>query len=33
MQAPVGKLARTLNEDPGKLVRTVAAVRDSKEGS
>ena len=29
-RAPVEKLARTLNEIPGKLVRTVAAVRDSK---
>ena len=31
MQAPVVKLARTLNEVPGKLVRTVAAIRDQKE--
>ena len=31
MQAPVEKLARTLNEVPGKLVRTVAAVRDQKQ--
>ena len=31
MQAPVIKLARTLNEVPGKLVRTVAAVRDQKQ--
>jgi large subunit ribosomal protein L10 len=30
MQAPVAKLVRTLNEVPGKLVRTVAAVRDAK---
>jgi large subunit ribosomal protein L10 len=30
MKAPVEKLARTLNEVPGKLVRTVAAVRDAK---
>lgn len=30
LRAPVEKLARTLNEVPGKLVRTVAAVRDSK---
>ena len=30
MQAPISKLARTLNEVPGKLVRTVAAVRDAK---
>ena len=31
MQAPVVKLARTLNEVPGKLVRTLAAVRDQKQ--
>jgi len=31
MQAPVTKLARTLKEVPGKLVRTVEAVRLSKE--
>lgn len=31
MQAPVAKFVRTLNEVPGKLVRTVAAVRDQKE--
>jgi len=31
MKAPVEKLTRTLNEVPGKLVRTVAAVRDSKQ--
>ena len=31
MQAPVTKLARTLNEVPGKFVRTVAAVREAKE--
>lgn len=31
MKAPVEKLARTLNEVPGKLVRTVAAIRDQKE--
>jgi large subunit ribosomal protein L10 len=31
MKAPVEKLARTLNEVPGKLVRTVAAIRDSKQ--
>ncbi len=30
LRAPVEKLARTFNEVPGKLVRTVAAVRDSK---
>jgi len=33
MQAPVQKLATTLNEVPGKLVRTVAAVRDAKEAA
>jgi len=33
MQAPIGKFVRTLNEVPGKLVRTVEAVRVSKEGS
>ena len=31
MQAPVAKLARTLNEVPGKFVRALAAYRDSKE--
>jgi len=31
MQAPVTKLARTLNEIPGRLVRTLAAVRDARE--
>ena len=31
MQAPMAKLVRTLNEVPGKFVRTLAAVRDSKE--
>ena len=31
MKAPVEKLTRTLNEVPGKLVRTVAAVRDQKQ--
>jgi large subunit ribosomal protein L10 len=31
MLAPVEKLARTLNEVPGKLVRTVAAIRDQKQ--
>lgn len=30
MQAPVAKFARTLNEVPGKFVRTLAALRDSK---
>ena len=31
MLAPITKLARTFNEVPGKLVRTLAAVRDSKQ--
>ena len=31
MKAPVEKLARTINEVPGKLVRTVAAIRDQKQ--
>ena len=31
LQAPVAKLARTLNEVPGKFVRTLAAYRDQKE--
>ena len=31
MQAPVAKLARTLNEVPGKFVRTLAAVQEQKE--
>lgn len=30
MKAPVQKLAVTINEIPGKLVRTLTAVRDSK---
>jgi large subunit ribosomal protein L10 len=30
-QAPVAKLVRTMNEVPGKFVRTLAAYRDSKE--
>ena len=33
MKAPVTKLARTLNEVPGKLVRTVATVRDAKQAA
>lgn len=33
MQAPVTKLVRTMNEVPGKLVRTLAAVRDQKEAA
>jgi large subunit ribosomal protein L10 len=31
MQAPVVKLVRTMNEVPGRFVRTLAAYRDSKE--
>ena len=31
MQAPVTKLVQTLNQVPGKFVRTLAAVRDQKE--
>lgn len=31
IQAPVSKLVRTMNEVPGKLVRTLAAVRDQKQ--
>lgn len=31
MNAPITKLARTLNEVPGKLTRTVAAIRDQKQ--
>lgn len=30
LRAPLDKLARTINEVPGKLVRTLAAVRDAK---
>lgn len=30
MQAPIAKFARTLNEVPGKFVRTLAAVRDER---
>jgi large subunit ribosomal protein L10 len=33
MQAPVTKLVRTLNEVPGRFVRTLAAVRDAKEAA
>lgn len=33
MKAPVEKLARTMNEVPGKLVRTVAAVKDAKQAA
>ncbi len=31
MQAPIAQFVRTLNEVPGKFVRTLAAVRDAKE--
>jgi large subunit ribosomal protein L10 len=31
MLAPTEKFVRTLNEVPGKLVRTVAAIREQKE--
>ena len=31
MQAPVTKLARTMNEVPGRFVRTMAALRDHRE--
>ncbi len=33
MKAPVEKFVRTLNEVPGKLVRTTAAIRDSKQAA
>jgi large subunit ribosomal protein L10 len=33
MKAPVQKLAATMNEVPGKLARTLAAVRDAKEAT
>ena len=33
MQAPIVKLVRTMNEVPGKFVRTLAAVRDAKTAS
>jgi large subunit ribosomal protein L10 len=33
MQAPIQKFVTTLNEVPGKLVRTVAAIRDAKEAA
>ncbi len=33
MKAPVEQLAKTLNEVPGKLVRTVAAIKDKKEAA
>jgi large subunit ribosomal protein L10 len=31
MKAPIAKFVRTLNEVPGKFVRTVAAVHDQKQ--
>jgi len=33
MKAPVQKLAATVNEVPGKLVRTLAAIREAKEAA
>lgn len=33
IRAPLDKFARTLNEVPGKLVRTVAAIRDQKQAA
>lgn len=33
MKAPVTKLAQTMNEVPGKLVRTLDAVRDQKQAA
>jgi len=33
MQAPIAKLVRTMNEVPGKFVRALAAVRDSKQAA
>jgi large subunit ribosomal protein L10 len=30
MQAPIVKLVRTMNEVPGRFVRTLAAVRDKQ---
>jgi large subunit ribosomal protein L10 len=33
MQAPIAQFVRTLNEVPSRLVRTLAAVRDAKEGA
>ncbi len=33
MKAPLDKLARTLNEVPGKLVRTIEALRQQKEAA
>jgi large subunit ribosomal protein L10 len=33
MKAPIQKLTSTLNEVPGKLVRTVAAIKEAKEAA
>ncbi|MFM9971507.1 MAG: 50S ribosomal protein L10 [Burkholderiales bacterium] len=33
MQAPIAQFARTLNEIPSRFVRTLAAVRDQKQGA
>jgi large subunit ribosomal protein L10 len=33
MKAPVQKFVQTLNEVPSKFVRTLAAVRDSKQAA
>ncbi|MEN8176857.1 MAG: 50S ribosomal protein L10 [Pseudomonadota bacterium] len=33
MKAPIQKLTTTLNEVPGKLVRTIAAIKDAKEAA
>jgi large subunit ribosomal protein L10 len=33
MQAPIAKFVRTLNEVPGRFVRTLAAVRDAKQAA
>jgi large subunit ribosomal protein L10 len=33
MQAPVTKFVQTLNEVPSKFVRTLAALRDQREGA
>jgi len=31
MRAPVAKLVRTMNEVPGKFVRTLAALKEQRE--
>ena len=33
LQAPIAKLARTMNEVPSKLVRKIASIRDQKEAA